>query len=158
MATQFQFEADLNAFADKIDAKVAAVQQNIGLAVYRGVKERTPVLTGFAKSNWQAVYGTLPEGVREIGEYAGQDEGVILGSPLAGDVILWIANRAPYIVALEYGHSQKAPDGMARLTIESVRARMMEITAAADAQAKAYKPSGYSVTGYQPKSLPGAGS
>ncbi|HEX9239206.1 MAG TPA: hypothetical protein VF910_00950 [Candidatus Bathyarchaeia archaeon] len=66
------------------------------------VRARTPIDTGNARSGWFR----SPPGLSEFGT-----EQVI-------------GNDVRYIVALEYGHSKQAPEGMARITAEESQQRM----------------------------------
>ena len=71
------------------------------------VRARTPILTGMARSGWDRT----PPGLSTF------------GTPQV------IGNDVPYIVALEYGHSQQAPQGMARITAAESQQRMDRIVA-----------------------------
>jgi hypothetical protein len=66
------------------------------------VRGRTPIDTGNARSGWER----FPPGLSEIG------------------TTQWVYNDVPYIVALEYGHSRQAPNGMARITAAESQGRM----------------------------------
>jgi hypothetical protein len=85
----------------------------------------TPVKTGFARASWWKNIGS-------VGSHPNQPipakEGEEVDYPLASEELLgkvkltqkaYLANNAPYILALEYGHSAQArnPDGMIRITI-----------------------------------------
>jgi len=71
------------------------------------VRARTPIDTGNARSGWFR----SPPGLSEFGTEQ------IIG------------NAVPYIVALEYGHSKQAPEGMARITAAESQERMDAIVA-----------------------------
>jgi hypothetical protein len=86
----------------------------------------TPVKTNFARASWWKNLGS-------VGSHPNQPtpvkEGETVVAPLASDKPLgklkltdkaYLANNAPYILALEYGHSAQArnPDGMIRITLE----------------------------------------
>lgn len=89
----------------------------------------TPVDTGFARSNWYPVLtggagGSAPSDGAVVAE-AGSDP-----MPAAINAVeqaqlgqtIWFVNTVPYIVALEYGHSQRqAPQGMVRLTLTAAQ-------------------------------------
>jgi hypothetical protein len=78
----------------------------------------TPVLTGWARSNWAFAVGmTCP--TQTIGERP--PEGSMVITTIQSSAILqfagpypmiWVYNNAPYIEPLEDGHSTKAPTGM----------------------------------------------
>jgi hypothetical protein len=80
----------------------------------------TPVDTGFARASWWKAIGG-------VGSHPNQPtKGETVSAPLhpLGKLKLtqkaYLANNAPYILALEYGHSSQArnPDGMIRITLE----------------------------------------
>lgn len=77
----------------------------------------TPVDTGFARASWwKAIDG--------VGSHPNQPaKGETVSAPLhpLGKLKFsdkaYLANNAPYILALEYGHSKQAGDGMIRITL-----------------------------------------
>jgi len=78
----------------------------------------TPVDTGFARASWWKAIGG-------VGSHPNQPtKGETVSAPLhpLGKLKLtdkaYLANNAPYILALEYGHSSQAGDGMIRITLE----------------------------------------
>ena len=79
----------------------------------------TPVKTGFARASWWKNIGG-------VGSHPNQPtKGETVSAPLypLGKLKFtdkaYLANNAPYILALEYGHSAQArnPDGMIRITL-----------------------------------------
>lgn len=126
------FLGRLTAFADAIEATGEEVARQIMLALYRGIKERTPVDTGYARAQWQIhlVGDTLY--ARPVGDHAGEDIAALSRFDLKIHDTLILSNVAAYIKRLEYeGHSKQAPDGMVRVTMAEVEGRMKEIMAAA---------------------------
>ena len=73
------------------------------LDVFNRTREDTPWLTGFARSGWRIMVD--------------EDEYSVA-------VTFW--NGVVYIVPLEYGHSQKAPDGMLRRNLDAARDRLRQ--------------------------------
>jgi hypothetical protein len=71
------------------------------------VRSRTPILTGTARSGWVRTPGGLSD----------------FGTPQA------VLNDVPYILKLEYGSSQQAPNGMARITAAESQERMDAVVA-----------------------------
>jgi len=71
------------------------------------VRERTPILTGLARSGWERT----PPGLSEFGTTQ----------------MVW--NGVEYILELEYGSSRQAPEGMARITAAESQQRMDETVA-----------------------------
>lgn len=84
-----------------------------GETLYRAVFERTPIDTGRARANWNCSVNTPDPSFRESADLdPGKASGAFAGAK-AGD-FLYITNAAPYILELENGHSDQAPDGMVR--------------------------------------------
>jgi len=68
--------------------------KTVALDFERRAADKTPVDTGRAKGAWRT---------KEAGKF-------------------WdVVNGVPYIVALEFGHSQQAPDGMVRRSLAEIR-------------------------------------
>jgi len=68
--------------------------KTVALDFERRAADKTPVKTGRAKGAWRT---------KEAGKF-------------------WdVVNGVPYIVALEFGHSQQAPDGMVRRSLAEIR-------------------------------------
>ena len=86
--------------------------------------DRTPVLTGHLKRNWQVgvnyrpgghIGGTDPDGGATKAEIAASLEGMT-----AGDKI-FLVNNAPYAAKIEFeGWSKKAPMGMLRISVAEI--------------------------------------
>lgn len=89
--------------------------------IFEGIVARTPVLTGNARASWQAsLYA--PDFTRATG--GTKDSPLapptfpLTSAPLGAKV--YISNATPYIMPLEYGWSNKAPQGMVRVTLASL--------------------------------------
>jgi hypothetical protein len=87
--------------------------------------DRTPVLTGHLKGNWQPSIGEaetdeVPRASKD-GGYVKRLALDVLNS-LKGDETFYFSNNAPYVLRIEYeGHSSvKAPQGMARISLAEV--------------------------------------
>lgn len=81
------------------------ILQAFKVATLVTVRERTPIDTGNARSRWAAE----PAGLVSLGD------------------TFTIGNDAEYIVALEYGKSRQAPQGMARIVAAESQQRMDDI-------------------------------
>lgn len=75
---------------------------------------------GRARANWQFAEGEIPAG--EVDEVDPRGNSTV--ARLAGQIaqsraggVTYIANNLPYILPLEYGHSQQAPAGMVRVAL-----------------------------------------
>lgn len=112
----FDFTADLERAAQVLgveSAREAAV--SVALELHSNVTGRTPRKTGRASANW-----FLAEGAPRL-------DTTTATTPepppaLKGESIIYLTNSLPYIVPLEYGHSQQAPHGMLRIAIAEVQA------------------------------------
>jgi hypothetical protein len=78
---------------------------------------RTPIDTGFARSNWLLTMGgflTAPVGSKAAVAFGarGQSEAAILRDFRAGETqVVYSTNAVPYIQALNHGSSRQAPAG-----------------------------------------------
>lgn len=93
--------------------------------------DRTPVLSGHLKGNWQPSIGAaendeVPRASKD-GAFVKQLVLDVLAR-LKGDEIFYLSNNAPYVIVIEYeGHSSvKAPDGMVRISLAEVGALVNE--------------------------------
>lgn len=120
------FASQLSAFAEKSLVKVDQLHKLIVFHVYRGVVLKTPVDTGFARASWFIGNGVIPTGTASKPGKGGSVPAPNMGaaSGVSSRKITYIVNNAPYIIPLEYGHSDQArnPDGMMRRTLAEVRA------------------------------------
>lgn len=146
-----------NSFCDELMRGLDPKQQEkllraLGLkfvAEVIGGEPRTPVDTGRARAGWAAFADSEGFPLR-IG---GNPEGVAKGRPEGSfdlfrskdGVTLQIRNAVPYIVPLEYGHSDQAPAGFVRIALRKLRtgirgealATLKEKIASANAKARA---------------------
>lgn len=131
------FNNTLTAFADRIDATLDAVAKKVALAIYNGVISRTPVDTGYARSQWQILFSGDDCAVRPIGDHSAEDIAMLSTYTVVGHGVILIANGAAYIKKLEYeGHSKAAPEGMARVTLSDVQSQLDMIVKAAKQENK----------------------
>jgi hypothetical protein len=125
------FALDIEKFSN--DA-IAAVENTrrifIGNLCLR-IIDRTPVLSGHLKGNWQPSIGAaeqdeVPRASKD-GAFVKQ---LVLDTlaKLTGDETFYLSNNAPYVIVIEYeGHSSvKAPEGMVRISLAEVGALVNE--------------------------------
>jgi hypothetical protein len=120
------FSADLTKFLRHCDGNIDKAHRMAVVLVAQGTVLGSPVDTGRFRANWQ--FGrVLPQGALDqvdksgaaaIARMAGQVTSVKAG----GEV--WIVNNLPYAGKLEYGYSQQAPSGMARITLANLPAAL----------------------------------
>lgn len=119
------FALDIEKFADEAIAAVENTRRIfIGNLCLR-IIDRTPVLSGHLKGNWQPSVGAA-----EYDEVArASKDGAFVKklsldvlATLKGDETFYFSNNAPYVLVIEYeGHSSvKAPDGMVRVSMAEV--------------------------------------
>ncbi len=126
------FDANLKAFADSVDATVEVAARKIAQALYNGIIQRTPVDTGFARSQWQILFASDEVAVRPVGDHTAEDLVKLSTYTKVATGMIVIANGAAYIKKLEYeGHSPQAPEGMARVTMADVQSQIDAIMQAA---------------------------
>ncbi len=89
------------------------------------VIKRTPVDTGRARGGWASylLANGKPVAKQGTGWAQGVKEGLFVESFSGREGSIALVNAVPYIVFLEFGYSQQAPQGMMRLTLREMRAR-----------------------------------
>ncbi len=120
-ATGLDFSATVGAWAHESEARLEAIwkqsAQELGSVANNGV----PVDTGFARASFRASTSEMPAidpgATNKHGGTFPQDMGSIsttINSATLGGTI-YLGWTAAYILPLEYGHSQQAPQGFARI-------------------------------------------
>ena len=97
-------------FRDEVEKKHAEIVQAIALEFWTRVTLRTPVDTGRARANWSLT--AVPDDSTTTS--------IIQQPPSTNPElypVYYVQNTLPYIVALEFGSSSQAPNGMFRLTL-----------------------------------------
>ncbi len=93
--------------------------------LYQKIVARTPVLSGALRASWNASYGTADYSFRDV---KGKKTGTVTIGPKAFGLAydrkqawhIFIANGAPYAQRVEDGWSDRAPQGMVRISIREV--------------------------------------
>jgi hypothetical protein len=116
--TTSTFALDISRFVDKTKSNIDDTVRRVTLDIFSRVIQKSPVLTGRFKSAWvvgiNSIPSDLPEGTDTNASQARVDAAIPLVK--AGDVVTLI-NHIPYAVALEFGHSKQAANGMIRTTL-----------------------------------------
>ena len=120
------FTADLDRFIRVTGATADEAVQKVVIMGFQGIQTRTPVDTGRARANWTVSPGSPDLHTTEDTDPSAalskaQDKTSTLGSK---DENIYISNNLPYAMALEYGHSDQAPQGMVRVTAAELQARI----------------------------------
>ena len=111
--------------ANAAKALILEIDRNLRRPPSRG---GTPVDTGHARASWVPSVGAPSSALPDGTSSADHDAGVakVLAYAL-GQGALWLANNAPYVNALNYGHSKQAPAGFIEraidLALQTVEAR-----------------------------------
>jgi hypothetical protein len=126
-----EFTLQVKAFHDltleRCGVLLRAVSSKVGQAVVVGNEygPGTPVDTGNARGHWYASLGDTDPGPRNPDANMAADAGLAVAHMAAvtagaklGDVINYV-NDAPYIEALNNGHSDQAPAGMTDAVVAS---------------------------------------
>lgn len=113
------FSLDIAKFAEKAGNNAALVVKKVAVDMSSRIVYRTPVDTGRARGNWMVTFDTPMDGTTTATDKTGQSTVSANTSKIGTwkDGTIWIANNLPYIGRLEYGWSDQAPSGMARVTI-----------------------------------------
>ena len=124
-----QLNLDISAIAQKLKLGVGQVQRFIGLTLYSEIVGGNPVDTGFSRANWNMTVGSPDFSVhgtyRKDGNYAPQTPQIEASVELQP---LFITNGVNYVVFLEEGSSQQAPNGFIRVAIERVKSEFEQYT------------------------------
>lgn len=132
ITNQREFEASIRKLQKKLDLDVQKLTRKIGFDLFRGVVERTPVDTGWARSSWNIAFGNMdlsvpPKPASESAQFeaANQKQQQKLQAYPSSFPTIWITNALPYIVPLENGHSKQMGKGhMVQRTLAQVVANI----------------------------------
>ena len=129
-----KFQVDLKRFASALNIGVAAAEEKLALDGLTMLAERTPKDTGRAAASWDVSLdnpgdSVQPEGSRfskEAAVMAARQHGLGLAGKLTANPwrVIWLFDNVPYIIPLEHGHSQQAPNGMVALTVADLGAEI----------------------------------
>lgn len=118
--TAGEFAAAVDVFArDLVPRQVATLQRKIALQALRSVVLKTPVDTGRARGNWQTAIGQTTEDEKLMADPVGEGESVL--RHVGFYQIVFLFNNVNYIIYLEDGTSEQAPNGMVQLTLEELK-------------------------------------
>ncbi|TXH09719.1 MAG: hypothetical protein E6R03_16315 [Hyphomicrobiaceae bacterium] len=142
--TPFEFGKQLDEWVKSVEMDHSELCVRFALLVGGKIVARTPYLTGRARASWN---GSLEKAVRSTtrkGRKQPEYEDPAVAAKLFQDKFMdrlrgyiqivgsqkppiYIVNRLPYIVFLERGTSQKAPQGMVAVTLAEVQANFGEV-------------------------------
>lgn len=117
------FTIDLARFKMKTEEQMSQVVRKIVLDLHARIVMRSPVDTGRFRANNSVSLNALPlDAVLEFDKAGGVTIGKAGGAIAAyklGDTI-FLYNNVEYALALEYGHSQQAPTGVYRISVQDI--------------------------------------
>lgn len=125
------FENELAQRMQNVRKKADKRLRRIALAAYQRIVDVSPVAEGTFKANWIFSETTLDRNFdmnlkeSDVQAMVSSASAAILSDAKIGNV-LFICNSVPYALALEYGHSPKAPGGVVgptnRIVAAAIRA------------------------------------
>ena len=133
-----QFERDLRHVSEKMHISANLAVKKIAFDIYKGVTEKTPVDTGYARASWN-ISPHRPNPSIET-KFRFSDKSNCSHGRMGADNIQkqrvanknkeadrwFITNNVPYIVYLEAGHSKQSAHMVTR-TLNEVRANVAAI-------------------------------
>jgi len=119
VSTVAGFKADLEKFAKKTDIAIELVVTKLAFEIYKGITQKTPVLTGRAKGNWNIGIGSIDNSINLDATSSEFGSAGFLKQPPknAGKKAIYITNHLPYILTLEFGNANRTPNNMVSLTM-----------------------------------------
>jgi hypothetical protein len=128
-----KFERSLIEVSKKLEIDLDTVVRKVSFDIFRGVTERTPVDTGWARASWNISFSnadlSIPAKTKSESAAIGinDQQSAKLNLTLPNFPIVWITNSLPYIAPLEAGHSKQSGKGfMIQRTIVDVRRSVEE--------------------------------
>ena len=100
------------------------VKRRMGIDLLTKIVVKTPVDTGRARGGWAVALSANPAPTNAVDRNGSatifRGLGVIQASELTSDIV--IGNSVRYVIYLEEGRSQQAPQGMVKISIAEVEA------------------------------------
>lgn len=117
------FTVDLTRFKLKTEQQMSQVVRKIVLDLHTRLVMRSPVDTGRFRANNSVSLNALPsDATLELDKSGGvtiSRAGGAIAAYKLGDTI-FLYNNVEYALALEYGHSQQAPQGVYRVSVQDI--------------------------------------
>lgn len=115
-----QFDRSLRDFSRRhLPEQTQKAIRKFAFELFRSVVYDTPVDTGRARGNWHLTINQIPGEVFTEPPYKDRvPEAPDRLTPFRLGDIIYLTNNLPYIIRLEHGHSQQAPEGMLERNME----------------------------------------
>lgn len=121
------YEADIKRFRSFSIREVKQLTRKVSIDLLRGIIQRTPVDTGRARASWNVTNGRSPD-TRVAPDMSKARKSFpnisVKTAGLTDGHDFMISNNLDYIGKLENGHSKQAPNGMVRIAIANIQARL----------------------------------
>ncbi len=123
MANAKHFSIDLTRWGVSLEKEQAPkFIRKIALELLKKVTMKSPVDTGRFRANWMVGIGGADETTTENTVNDAMMRGSIVLTGYKTLKQIHISNNLPYAAALEHGHSQQAPLGVAEISVEEIEA------------------------------------
>jgi len=127
-----QFEREINDNVRLTVARFVQFHKAVSLDAYRSIIEGSPVCTGRYRAS-HTIAQDVPDDTVAPPSDSKKCDGSIRAPSLAQAQlnliglrpfsVVWIGNALPYASALEYGHSDQAPNGVYEVTLASIESK-----------------------------------
>lgn len=140
-ATGLTFSAEVDEWCRATQRRLNAVFRESTQRVVSEAQSRIPVDTGFARASIRASLSAMPkidpafrgQKGQSYGDATGEVITVIAGAEVGHTI--YVGWTAAYVGALEYGHSQQAPEGFVRIAAVQWPRIVAEVAAEAHSRA-----------------------
>lgn len=126
---QGSFALSLAEFAEQAKEAIDSSLREIVIEIGASVIRMSPVDTGRFRGNWQFSIGAPEHGqLDRLDKNGSAATAELVNGAIqfkAGETA-YIVNNLPYAIPLEYGHSDQAPGGMVRITLERFQRIVLE--------------------------------
>lgn len=109
------FSKQLTAFVQGTKDKIDKTVKGSTVVLATNVITETPKDEGTAQGNWQASVDQPKTNILDRTDASAAIAEVVANVPDEAGSVVYLSNNLPYILPLEYGHSQQAPAGMVRV-------------------------------------------
>jgi hypothetical protein len=117
-----KFALDLNRFADKVELDLSEFRKRVTLGIKQKIETKTPVDTGRLRSSFAVSDGAPSDFVPPEGNTNAL--GPIEASFSAPYDTSFVTSNLPYVIAVEFGHSDQAPQGMIRVALAEMQTEL----------------------------------
>lgn len=116
-----KFSLDISKFVEKATAAPDLVVRKVATDLLTNIVKRTPVDTGRARASWIIGLNRFEGPTQYTATDKNGNRTVLQGMARLSDYkpgdTVYIGSRLPYILPLEFGHSNQAPVGMVRISV-----------------------------------------